>query len=170
MTFLVSMRQPILPVSTRESSMEATQALAQPLDKPGATAFTPSRPATLVVEGRAPAASSSYWRCCSCVAAHHATAADWADLWPRLVALAGPSTVAGTKQDGNRKGLHRSPQSNCPQPEVLLSRPNPFNGCEDKKLEINVTALMTDPSAPARLQAAAITSDKRPLWDNGLTG
>jgi hypothetical protein len=55
-------------------------------------------------------------------------------------------------------------------PEVLPPRPNPFNGYEDKKLEINVKALMTDPSAPARLQAAAITSDRRPLWDAGLTG
>jgi hypothetical protein len=54
-------------------------------------------------------------------------------------------------------------------PEVMPPRTNPFSGYEERKLEINVTALMTDPSAPVRLQAAAITTDRRPLWDRGLT-
>jgi hypothetical protein len=49
-------------------------------------------------------------------------------------------------------------------------RQSAFNGYEDRKLEISVKALMTDPTAPRRLEAAALTSDKRPLWDRGLTG
>ena len=49
----------------------------------------------------------------------------------------------------------------------IVAPVNAFDGYESTKLSIKVEALMTDPSAPRRLEAAALTVEKRSLWSRG---
>jgi len=85
-----------------------------------------------------------------------------------LVDEASKSLCESWRERRSNPALIRQPRAEWP--EVEAPRPSVFQGYESKKMEINMTALMTDPSAPRRLQAAAITSEQRPLWDAGLTG